>query len=95
MKNLELLSKKWSGFFLTCELIVLSQFVETKATTISTYREIDKQFFHNDIQVLSYMSIDKGNECMSIYYSCTEFLIWRRFFANERTSVSQCVILSE
>lgn len=44
IKNLELLSKKWSGFFLTCELIVLSEFVETKATTVSTYRYIETVF---------------------------------------------------
>lgn len=53
------------------------------------------KFSHNDIQVLPYTRADKDNECMSIYYRCTEFHIWRRFIASERASVSQCVVLPE
>lgn len=37
-KNIELMSKEINGYFSTCELIVLSEFVETKATNVSTYR---------------------------------------------------------
>lgn len=42
-----------------------------------------------------YTRVDKDNERMSIYYSCTEFHIWRCFLASERASVSQCVVLPE
>lgn len=37
-KNIDLLLKELNGYFSTCELIVLSEFVETKATNVSTFR---------------------------------------------------------